>query len=632
MSVCKNIFSCTLLLSTLCADVIAEQYNDQLLWGDTHLHTRYSFDAFLNGNKTAGPDEAYRWAKGLPVPHPYHGAKIQNERPLDFLVVADHAELLGVIGAVYYDQAELGELGLWASIKRWLAIGKIKESIDAGIEGLSFFANLQVRPAETPGGDPVLDPDNQRRRSANLFGDTSKVSSDTWHDIIDAAERHYEPGKFTSLIGWEWTSAPTGANLHRVVFTPDGGDKARQFYPFSARDSQYPEDLWQWLTEIRERTGTRFVAIPHNSNLSKGYMFAETTLRGQSITADYARRRAEWEPVVEATQTKGDSESHPELSPDDEFSDFEIYTHYIQQGKQEYKAAAGDFVRSALKRGLALEQTVGVNPYKFGVVGSSDQHNSLPSVEEDNFPGKFGLDSVLHNKNPEGFSIGDMDVNGWSISASGLAAVWAKKNTREEIFAAFQRKEVYATTGPRIQLRMFGGWDFSEQDKKAENLAEAGYSSGVPMGGDLTDAADGKVPKLLIRATRDPRGANLDRIQVVKGWVDANGGQHEQVYNAAWSDQRALDEKGQLPAVPNTVDIESATYSNSVGAGQLSVVWSDPDFDHSQRAFYYARVLQIPTPRHSLYDAVALQQEPYTKEAPATIQERAYTSPIWYTP
>jgi len=610
----------------------AEGQNDRLLWGDTHLHTRHSFDAFLNSNKTAGPNEAYRWAKGLPVPHPYHGSKVQNDRPLDFLVIADHAELLGVIGGVYHETAELENIGLFASVKRWLAIKKIKNNIDAGMDGLEFFAGLQARPAADPSADPVLDPGNQRRQASNLFGDTHKISADTWHDIVDAAERHNEPGKFTSLIGWEWTSAPTGSNLHRVVFTPDGGDKAKQFYPFSAKDSQYPEDLWQWLDETREKTGTRFVAIPHNSNLSKGYMFSETTLKGNPINADYARMRVEWEPVVEVTQTKGDSETHPTLSPEDEFADFETYTHYIQQGKEEYKAGSGDYIRSALKQGLALEQKLGVNPFKFGLVGSTDQHNSLHSVEEDDFAGKFPLDSVLQHKNPEGFSIGDMKVNGWSVSASGLAAVWARDNTREEIFAAFQRKEVYATTGPRIQVRVFGGWHFSDEDKEAEDLATVGHARGVPMGGDLILPAEGGVPQLLIRATRDPQGASLDRVQVLKGWVDAEGQQHEQVYNAAWSGDRQLDASGYLPAVKNTVDFDTATYENSFGSGELSALWVDPDFDPAQRAFYYVRVLEIPTPRHSLYDAVAMQREPDTEEMPATIQERAYTSPIWFTP
>jgi hypothetical protein len=370
--------------------------------------------------------------------------------------------------------------------------------------------------------------------------------------------------------------------------------------------------------------------MPHNSNISKGYMYAETTLKGEPITQEYAKRRMQWEPVSEATQIKGDSETHPVVSPDDEFADFETYTHYIQQDLQDYNPTSADYIRGALKTGLALGQKLGVNPYQFGLIGSTDSHSGLSSAEEDNFWGKFSRDSTPETKRSKD-KLGGGRVTGWSMSASGLAAVWSKANTRDEIFAAFQRKETYATTGTRLKVRVFGGWGFDESALQATDFAEIGYAQGVPMGGSLTANAPGKAPQMLIRAEMDPKNANLDRIQVIKGWVELNGVQHEQVYNVAWSGSRALDGDGKLPAVGNTVDLETGFWDNSIGEPTLAVLWTDPDFNAAQRAFYYVRVLQIPTPRHSLLDSIALQIE-VPEEGPATIQERAYTSPIWYTP
>lgn len=608
----------------------------QLLWGDTHLHTSYSFDAFLNQNRSADPDTAYRWAKGLPVIHPYNRARVQVDTPLDFLVVADHAEMMGVMRAIESDTAELEDLGIIGNIKRWFAIKVIRGAMESENEGSDVFVSLLPKNVENPSGDPVVDSGGAGIESG-AFGDTTKTEISAWSDIVDAAERHNEPGKFTTLIGWEWSSIPTGANLHRVVFTPDGADKAKQFLPFGSDQSQYPQDLWQWLEDTQERTGTRFVAIPHNSNISKGYMFAETTLKNKPMDLEYIKTRMKWEPIAEATQIKGDSETHPAISPNDEFAEFETYSHYIQQGKEEYNPQQADYIRGGLKRGLAIEQELGANPYKFGLIGSTDAHTGIASAEEDNFWGKLALDSTPETKRmfpelDESGGMGDMAANGWSMSASGLAAVWAKENTRDEIFAAFQRKEVYATTGPRLKVRLFGGWEFDEQAAEAENLADIGYAQGVPMGGDLEgNDANERSPQFLIRATKDPKNANLDRVQVVKGWVDANGQQHEQVFNVAWSGERQLDDNGKLKAVGNTVDLTTGAYSNSIGSPELSTVWTDPSFNAEQRAFYYVRVLQIPTPRHSLYDAIALQSE-IPSEGPATIQERAYTSPIWYTP
>jgi hypothetical protein len=618
------------LLFTLLSPSISAQEANQLLFGDTHLHTSYSFDAYLNRNQTGDPDTAYRWARGLPVIHPYHRARVQIGAPLDFLVVSDHAEFMGVMRAINLGTAEHEDLGMWGNLKRWFAVLMLNRAIEQG-EGSGIFSSLLPVPPEGDGVDPVADPANVLPES--VFGDTLATETTAWHEIVDAAERHNDPGRFSSFIGWEWSSIPTGANLHRVVFTPDGGEQAKQFVPFGSDQSQYPEDLWQWLEDTGEKTGTRFMAMPHNSNISKGYMYAETTLKGEPITADYARRRMQWEPVSEITQIKGDSETHPSLSPGDEFADFETYTYYIQQGRQDYVAAAADYARPALRLGLALQQKTGVNPYQFGLIGATDSHSGLASHEEDNFWGKFARDSTPETKRSDD-SIGGSRANGWSMSASGLAGVWSTGNTRDEIFAAFKRREVYATSGPRLRVRVFGGWNFEPQAVSAADFASQGYSAGVPMGGELAAGSrpEGATsPQLMIRASKDPLGANLDRIQVVKGWVDASGETREKIYNVAWSPGRELDAAGSLPAVGNTVDIATTLYSNTIGSAELSTLWTDPDFDARQAAFYYVRVLQIPTPRHSLYDAVALQIEP-PAEGPATIQERAYTSPIWYSP
>ena len=622
--------SLAMLVLVGAAQVALAQDANQLLFGDTHLHTSYSFDAYLNKNQTADPDTAYRWAKGLPVIHPFNRARVQIGTPLDFLVVSDHAELMGVIRAINLGTADEEDLGLWGNLKRWFSVTLLNRAI-AGGAGSDFFNSLLPVAADQPGGDPVADAANVL--PANTFGDTLATETTAWHEIVDAAERHNIPGQFTTFIGWEWSSIPTGANLHRIVFTPDAGDKAKQFVPYGSDQSQYPEDLWTFLEETSDRTSARFVAMPHNSNISKGYMYAETTLKGAPITAEYAQRRMRWEPVSEITQIKGDSETHPSVSPDDEFADFETYTHYIQQDLEEYQPTAADYARPALLLGLELEQKTGVNPYQFGLIGSTDSHSGLASAEEDNFWGKFARDSVPEGKRSDD-SIGGGRVTGWSMSASGLAAVWAKDNSREEIFAAFQRKEVYATTGTRLQVRVFGGWEFDEATLDSADFATLGYQLGVPMGGNLSAATTTepeRAPQMMIHAVKDAVGANLDRVQVIKGWVDSSGVQHERVFNVAWSDDRQLDASGKLAAVGNTVDLGTTHYDNSIGAQQLSALWTDPDFNPQQRTFYYVRVLQIPTPRHSLYDAVALQIEP-PQEGPATIQERAYTSPIWYTP
>ena len=621
-----------LIVFLFIGNVHAEDSN-QLLFGDTHLHTSYSFDAYLNKNQTADPDTAYRWAKGVPVVHAYNRARVQLETPLDFLVVSDHAELMGVIRAMNSGTADSEDLGLVGNLKRWFAVKVLNRAIESG-EGSDVFNSILPVTAENPGGDPVADPANEL--ATGTFGDTLATETNAWHEIVDAAERHNTPGEFTTFIGWEWSSIPTGANLHRIVFTPDGSDAAKQFVPYGSDQSQYPEDLWQWLEDTQAKTGARFIAMPHNSNISKGYMYADTTLKGDDISAEYARRRLQWEPVSEVTQIKGDSETHPAVSPDDEFADFETYTHYIQQGSEEYSPKAADYARSALRLGLELEQEIGANPYQFGMIGSTDSHSGLASAEEHNFWGKFARDSTPEtkiSKDAIGGSDGGRNVTGWDMSASGLAAVWAKENTREEIFAAFQRKEVYATTGTRLQVRVFGGWSFSPEALESTDFASAGYANGVPMGGTLDSAnrpEEQGAPQMMIQALKDPKNANIDRVQVVKGWVDRQGKTFERVYNVAWSGDRQLDADGRLPAVGSTVDLASGRFENTIGEEQLATVWTDPDFNAEHSAFYYVRVLQIPTPRHSLLDGLALQIG-VPKQGPATIQERAYTSPIWYS-
>ncbi|NWG91239.1 MAG: DUF3604 domain-containing protein, partial [Parvularculaceae bacterium] len=431
-----------------------------------------------------------------------------------------------------------------------------------------------------------------------------------------------------TLVGWEYTPTPNGANLHRIVLSPTTPAIAKTFLPYSSNDSGNPEDLWKWLAETEAKTGANFISIPHNSNISKGRMFATVDYDGRPLTAEYARLRAAFEPIAEVTQIKGTSETHPDLSPADEFAEFEFFKVLIE-GRQGADitptAAPGDYVRAALKTGLEIERRLGVNPYKLGMIGSTDSHSGLASAEEDNFMGKFAYDSVPEMKDHK---LGGL-VSGWDMSASGLAAVWARENTREEIFAAMKRREVFGTTGPRIAVRFFGGFGFAPEDAAARDLAAVGYAKGVPMGGDLTAAT--AAPSFLVQAVKDPESANLDRVQIVKGWLGSDGQAREKVYDVAWSGERAIGADGKLPPVGDTVDRATASYKNSIGAAELSTVWTDPEFDAKESAFYYVRVLEIPTPRNSLYDSVAMQKAP-PNGYPATIQERAYTSPIWYSP
>ncbi len=598
----------------------------QLLWGDTHLHTTYSSDAYTNGNQTADPNTAYRFARGLPVLHPYHQAKVKIETPLDFLVVTDHAALLGVIRTIHRDGVDYTGLGLIDSLKAWASAMVLNYAIESDDGRSLFVASLQeAKDAREAAAESGLSD------TVSLIPEMMSTQRDTWQDITNMADQYNEPGVFSALIGWEWTSLPGGSNLHRVVITDGDAESAQRYQPFSLNDSLYPEDLWAWLEQTAPLAEADFIAIPHNSNISKGFMFDDASLRGKAIDKEYAELRMKWEPIVEITQFKGDSETHPSLSPDDEFADFETYENFIQRDWQPYEAKPGDYVRSALKRGLTIEQRAGSNPYQFGVVGGTDSHTSLPTANERNFQGKFPANAIPA-RNPKSAKKGR--ISGWNMSASGLTAVWATENTRSSILAAMKRKEVYATTGPRIRLQFFAGKNLNDQDLQTVDAYQHAVKQGVPMGGEIRGgdfAAQKTPPSFVVQAMKDPVDANLDRIQIVKGWVDETGAAQEKVYDVAWSDERQLNVDGRLPAVKNTVDTKTAMYENSVGAAQLTAAWNDPDFNPAQPAFYYARVLQIPTPRHSLYDAVAMETEKADDFAD-TIQERAYSSAIWYKP
>jgi len=608
----------------LVAAITSHAADRQLLWGDTHLHTMYSSDAYTTNNLTAGPDTAYRWARGMPVIHPYHRARVQIGTPLDFLVVSDHAEFLGQIRNIHLNGVDTRGLGPLDKLKAWFAAWLLKRAIDRG-QGRALF--IRVLP------DPDLTPEEDAKRSSVVNSDVSmlpmpkQVEIDVWRTITDTADRYNEPGTFTALIGWEWSAIPGGANLHRVVITDSDAATAQQYQPFGMNDSPYPEDLWAWLERIGERTGARFTAIPHNSNISKGYMFSDRSLRGEPFDADYVARRSRWEKVAEITQIKGDSETHPTISPEDEFADFEDYPYYIQRHWTPYKPQPGDFVRGGLKLGLELEKKLGQNPYVLGVIGSTDAHTALSSAEEDNFQGKLATDSIPENKQSRWNEEGP-GPSGWSMSASGMAAVWAESNTRAAIMDALQRREVYATTGPRIAVQFYGGTSLPVENLETAQQHEAIRSRGVPMGGELTGPG---TPTFAVLATRDPKGANLDRVQIIKGWLNAAGKAEEKVYNVAWSDDRQLNPDGSLPPVGNTVNLKTGKVDNRIGAPELSVIWTDPEFDAATPSFYYVRVLQIPTARHSLLDAIALGLE-HAPDHPDTIQERAYTSSIWYRP
>ena len=592
-------------------------YPQKILWGDTHLHTGWSTDAGFMG-ATNGPEEAYRFARGEEVVSS-HGIRAKLIKPLDWLVVADHAENLGLAPMAREANPELMKFPFGKKMIELLGEGKMDLAYS---EWLAALAD---------GGDP-LDDENLRRSA--------------WQYMTRTADQYNDPGQFTALIGYEWSASPGGNNMHRNVIFRDDKEKASRMLPYSNFDSVNPEDLWDWMKAYEEKTGGRVLAIPHNGNLSNGLMFDDVTFKKEKLDRTYAERRMRWEPIYEVTQMKGDGEAHPMLSPNDEFADYGTWDKGSFGMAKEPGMIEREYAREAYKRGLVYEEKLGVNPFKFGLVGSTDSHTGLATTREDNVFGKVSkfepyLVDGKHNEerftdkvtgripDPKGR---DFTIRHIKTLASGLAAVWATENTREAIWDALKRKEVYASTGTRMSVRVFAGWNFTEEDVQRPDFADTGYRNGVPMGGDLNKAPKGKAPVLLVRALRDPDGANLDRVQIIKGWSDANGETHEKVYDIAVSDDREISADGRCKEpVGNTVDVKIAKYTNSIGDALLMGYWKDPDFDPAQRAFYYVRVLEIPTPRWTTYDAVHFGIE-LPKEVPASQQERAYTSPIWYTP
>ena len=587
-------------------------YPQRVFWGDTHLHTAYSTDAGMIGC-TLGPDEAYRFARGEMVVAS-GGVRARLQRPLDFLVVADHAENLGLAPMIAESDPELLRTEFGKKIH-----GLVKKGDPMGAYALwgSYMGQRE---------DPL------KGRDA--------LTQSIWERITSSAEKYNQPGVFTAFIGFEWTSSPGGNNLHRnVVFR---GDKRRAdlVLPFSNYDSTDPEDLWKWMAAYEGRSGDRVLAIPHNGNLSNGLMFDMVTLVDRRpLERDYAERRMRWEPLYEVTQIKGDGETHPLLSPNDEFADYGTWDRGSFGAAKDPGMINREYAREALKQGLALEAKLGANPFKFGMIGSTDAHTGLATTQEDNFfgkatpvepgaPGRYEEKITGVIEAPDGR---DFTIRHYKALASGLAAVWATENTREALFDAMKRKEVYATTGTRLLVRVFAGWDFAADEVDRPDFAETGYARGVPMGGDLRSAPAGASPRFMVRALRDPDGANLDRVQIVKGWLEKDGSLKEKVYDVVWSGDRKPGAGGKVPPVGNTV--QGARYTNSIGEALLMGYWKDPDFDPSERAVYYVRVLEIPTPTWLAYDK-AFYGDKIQLPADAVMvhQERAYTSPIWYTP
>ncbi len=585
---------------------VKESFPNRVFFGDTHLHTSWSTDAGMVG-ATLGPDDAYRIARGQEVTS-HLGWRVKLNRPLDFLVVADHAENLGLADFIRRSDPIIlaNKTG-----KKWHDLVKAGNGYQAFLEWL-------------------------RADNKDLINEPRMMEA-VWARVVKNADKYNDPGAFTAFHGFEWTSHPGGNNMHRVVIFRDGGSRTSQVLPYSQYDSVDAEDLWKYLAAYEKKTGGRVLAIPHNGNLSNGLMFDVETYSGQPLTEAYARTRIRFEPVVEVTQMKGDGEAHPLLSPDDEFADFETMDGGNLSGKvpKTPDMLPKEYARPALLEGLRQEEKLGVNPFKFGMIGSTDAHTALPTSREENNFSKVHIvepsaerweHALIQGQTPE-LSIMEVDVG-----AAGLAAVWARENTREELWDAMARKEVYATTGTRMLVRVFAGWDFSEDEVQRPDFAKQGYARGVPMGGDLSAAPRGKAPAFMIRALRDADGANLDRVQIIKGWLDASGEVHERIYDVAVSDGRTIGPDGRCPTpVGSTVDVADASYTNTIGDALLTAHWVDPDFDPKQRAFYYVRVIEIPTPRWTAYDAKFFNVK-MPEGTKMVLQDRAYTSPIWYTP
>jgi hypothetical protein len=580
----------------------------QVFWGDTHLHTAVSVDAGTMNR--IGQEDAFRFARGEEVTTT-HGLRAKLSRPLDFLVIADHAEMYGLMPQLLSGDQEIlsTEIG-----KKWY------DALTTGDDVKKFDTAMEIV-VSLSGDEPPIKSD--------------KAVRDAWQAYTALADKYNDPGRFTALIGYEWT-AIGGDNLHRNVIFRGDSSVANRTVPFSQFDSKNPEDLWKHLAAVEKETGTDVLAIPHNGNLSNGRMFTVETFAGKPLTKELAAMRAQYEPLVEATQIKGDGEAHPMLSPNDEFADYETWDKSNLNGTEAKTPdmLQWEYAREALKTGLRLEKELGVNPFKFGMIGSTDSHTSFAAVEEENFFGKHsGVEPEPHRWEHVVIEAPDPNftIKGWQQAAGGYAGVWATENTREAIFDAMKRKETYATTGPRMLVRFFGGWDFTDADTQTRLPANVGYARGVPMGGDLSSAPDGKAPSFLVAALKDPYSGNLDRVQIVKGWLDKDGKTQEKVYDVVWGGDRKPGADGKLPPVGNTVNVGSASWSNTIGAPELIAAWTDPDFDPDQSAFYYARVIEIPTPRWTAYEAKRFDVD-MSDDVPMTTQERAYTSPIWYSP
>jgi hypothetical protein len=571
-------------------------------FGAVHIHTSYSFDAYTNGS-VATPTNAYEWAQGKAIPGGGGGPELKIRTPLDFYAVADHAEYMGVFNQMRDPESPLSRLD----------IARRVTSSDRNVAMQAFAEVLRNMSAGKP--DPRLsDP---------------AISRTVWADIVKTADAFYRPGHFTTFPAFEWTSNPNKRNLHRVVLFRDS--RKLPELAMSAFDSDKPEDLWAWM-DLQRSKGSTLLAIPHNANASDGLMFALTDSFGKPLGDGYIRTRAKNEPLYEISQIKGTSETHPDLSPNDEFAGFEQWDYTLSADSERPSHRQGSFVRQALLDGLSSAARGQGNPFKYGFIGDSDTHNAAASNEEDNYSGKFGFQNnpAVRLNGVPGQPAGQVQQVR-EFSSGGLAGVWAEENTRESIYDAMLRKETFGTSGPHITVRLFGGWDFKSSDLARADFVRRGYARGVPMGGDLSPAGKGHKPSFLVWAMKDPNSGNLDRIQVVKGWIDANGVQQQKIYDVAWSGQRRINAAGKLPAVGNTVDAAKGTYANSIGAPELSTAWTDKEFDPALHAFYYARVMEIPTPRWSTRDAARLGV-PIPGGLPVSIQERAWTSPIWYTP
>jgi hypothetical protein len=594
-------------------------FPSHVYWGDTHMHTGLSMDAGLFGN-TTGVDTMLRFARGEQVTSA-SGQPVKLARPLDWVVTTEHSDGMGMI-----DDLRAGAPNVMASDQgaRWseaLQAGGAA-SAEAALDLITTFSQGEM--------DPALLAD---------YSPGSPIYASVWKGIVDTVEQYNDPGYFTAFIGYEWTSLIAGNNMHRNVIYRDGAERALLMEPLTTQPpigSPDPMALYAWLQEYEDRTGGDVFALAHNGNLSNGIMFpSETRYDGTPVDAEYAALRARWEPLYEITQIKGDGETHPLLSPEDAFADYETW----DVGNLDLSAAktpdmlAGEYARAALKQGFGIEARTGTNPYRFGFSGATDSHTSLSTADEDNYFGKATNAEPSPTRVDHPFAKTEIgEFAGWQLVASGYTGVWATENTREALWDAMVRRETYATTGPRMMVRFFGGWAFDDNDLRSRTPAFRGYEKGVPMGADLRPAPTGAVaPSFMVYALRDPIGANLDRIQIVKGWMDAGGALHERVYDVAWSAGREPGPDGRLPPVGNTVDEAAANWTNTIGASELATVWTDPDFDPDQQAFYYARVLEIPTPRWVLYDRLRLGAD-IPEDAVLTGQERAYTSPIWYAP